>query len=79
MNKLEWVILTEDYGRPDAELIKSYLDAHDVDTEFIQDGLPQHAYPSPYTRVQIFVPPYQLERAQDLLRAAGWKIDPDDE
>ena len=77
MSEIKWVLLTDNYGRSEADIIKSYLGAQDIKVEFFLANIPQMPYST--NSVEIFVPDFQLERAQELLRATGWKIDPDDE
>jgi len=72
MGKLEWMKLADFLGRVDAEFIKSFLDAHDIDTEIIQEAYEQFTYGGPLGSAQIFVPDYQFDRARELLRESGW-------
>ena len=77
MSEIKWVVLTDDYGRSDAEFIKNYLGANDIAVEFFLEGIPQMPYS--ISSVRVCVPNYQLERAQEFLRYTGWKVDPDNE
>lgn len=70
MDELKWEILTEVQGRLEAEFIKSYLEAHDLDVELFQESVGHHIYPVTVDglgRVQIFVPKEQAKAARQLL------------
>jgi hypothetical protein len=70
MDELKWKILTEVQGRLEAEFIKSYLEAHDIDVELFQESVGHHIYPVTIDglgRVQIFVSKEQAEAARQLL------------
>ena len=70
MDELTWAKLTEVYGRMDAELIESYLEAHFIDVELFQVAVGHHIYPTTIDglgRVQIFVQKENLVEAQKLL------------
>lgn len=70
MDELTWVKLTEVYGRMDAELIESYLEAHGIDVELFQEAVGHHIYPTTIDglgRVQIFVQKENLAEAQKLM------------
>src|SRR3972149_6161100 len=58
MDELKWEMLAEVYGRMDAELIKSYLEAQGIEVELFQEAVGHHVYPTTLDgmgRVQIFV------------------------
>ena len=70
MDELTWTKLTEVYGRMDAELIESYLEAHGIDVELFQEAVGHHIYPTTIDglgRVQIFVQKENLVEAQKLM------------
>jgi len=70
MDELKWAKLTEIYGRMDAELIESYLEAHGIDVELFQEAVGHHIYPTTIdglARVQIFVEKENLHEAQKLI------------
>lgn len=72
MDKLTWELLTETSGRPQADLLKSYLEAQGVEVELFQEAVGHHIYPvmiDGLGRVQIFVPKSQLAQAKELLTA----------
>ena len=71
MDELKWEILTEVQGRMEAELIESFLEAHGVDTELVQESVGHSIYPVTINglgRVQIFTPKSESQVAHDLLR-----------
>ena len=70
MDELTWEVLTEVQGRLEAEFIKSFLEAQDIDVELFQESVGHHIYPVTVDglgRVQIFVPKEQAKAAQQLL------------
>lgn len=71
MEKLTWDLLTEVYGRGEGELIKSMLNANDIEVELFQEAAgSNYAYPTnvgEFARVQIFVPKNKLELARELI------------
>jgi hypothetical protein len=72
MDELKWEILTEVQGRLEAEFIKSYLEAQEIDVELFQESVGHHIYPVTVNglgRVQIFVPKEQAAEARQLLDA----------
>ncbi len=72
MDKLTWEMLTETNGRPQADLLKSYLEAEGVEVELFQEAVGHHIYPvmiDGLGRVQVFVPKEQFARAKELLAA----------
>ena len=71
MDELKWEILTEVQGRLEAEFIKSYLEAADIDVELFQESVGHHIYPVTIDglgRVQIFVSKEQAKEAKQLLK-----------
>lgn len=71
MEKLTWELLTEVHGRGESELIKSMLNAYDVEVELFQEAAGSNfAYPTgigEFARVQIFVPKIKFKLAKELL------------
>ena len=58
MDELKYELLAEVYGRMEAELIKSYFEAHEIDVELFQESIGQNIYPTSVDslgNVQIFV------------------------
>jgi hypothetical protein len=70
MSELKWELLEEVYGRLDAEVLKSFLEAEGIPVELFQESAGVYAYPvnvGEMGRVQIFVPKRDLEQARMLL------------
>ncbi len=70
MDQLTWAKLTEVYGRLDADLIQSYLEAEGIETELFQEAVGHHIYPTTIDglgKVQIFVRKENLEEARQLM------------
>jgi hypothetical protein len=70
MEELKWVKLTEVYGRMDADLIESYLEANGIDVELFQEAVGHHIYPTTIdglAKVQVFVARENLEGARKLI------------
>ncbi len=70
MDELKWERIADIQGRLDAELIESYLEAHGIDVELIQEALGRSVYPVTIDglgRVQVFVPQEKAEEARELL------------
>jgi hypothetical protein len=74
MEKLTWDLLTEVYGRGEGELIKSMLNANEIEVELFQEAAgSNYAYPTSvgeFARVQIFVPKSKFELARELLNTS---------
>jgi hypothetical protein len=71
MDEMTYGLLTEVYGRMEAELIKSYLEAHEIDVELFQESVGQNIYPTTIDmlgQVQIFVRKDKMDEALDLLK-----------
>jgi hypothetical protein len=71
MDELKYALLTETHGRMEAELIKSYLEAHEIDVELFQESIGQNIYPTTLDmlgRVQIFVRKDKVEEALELMK-----------
>ncbi len=69
MNDMKWEKLTEVYGRLEADVIKSYLEAEGVPVELFQEAVGQHAFPTTIDglgRVQLFVPKEKITQAREL-------------
>jgi hypothetical protein len=70
MDDLKYELLAEVYGRMEAELIKSYLEAHEIDVELFQESIGQNIYPTSVDtlgNVQIFVRKDKIKEALELL------------
>lgn len=71
MDKLKWELLTEVQGRLEADLIKSYLEAEEIEVELFQEAIGHHIYPVTIDglgRVQIFVSKENAIEARQLLQ-----------
>jgi hypothetical protein len=71
MDKLKYALLVEVYGRMEAELIKSYLEAHEIDVVLFQESIGQNIYPTTIDmlgNVQVFVEKDKMEEAATLLK-----------
>ena len=71
MSEMKYEMLAEIYGRMEAELIKSYLEAHEIDVELFQESVGQNVYPTTIDqlgKVQVFVKKENLEEARILLK-----------
>lgn len=70
MDELTWELLTVVYGRLEADVLKSYLEAEGVPTELFQEAVGHHIYPVTIDglgRVQVFVPKEKAAEAKQLL------------
>ena len=71
MSEMKYEMLAEIYGRMEADLIKSYLEAHEIDVELFQESIGQNIYPTTIDqlgKVQVFVKKENLEEARILLK-----------
>ena len=72
MEELKWEKLAEVYGRLEADVIKSYLEAEGVPVELFQESVGQSAFPTTIDglgRVQIFVPKEKAAEAAQAVRS----------
>ena len=69
MDKLTWEILTEVPGRPEAEFLKSYLEAQGIEVTLFQESVGQTMglTVNGLGTVQLFVPKEQAAEARQLL------------
>ncbi len=67
MDELKYEMLTEVYGSMEAELLKSYLEANEMDVMLFEEALTHDIAPVAFGRVQVFVEKEKLERARELL------------
>lgn len=70
MNDIKWMVLDETAGNTTAELIRSYLEAHEIPVMLSQEGVGHFGYPvnvGRIGRVQILIPIVNLEQAKQLL------------
>ncbi len=71
MDELTYETLVEVNGRLEAEMIESFLEAHGIDVELVQELIGHSAYPVTIDglgRVQIFVPKMKIFEARELLK-----------
>jgi hypothetical protein len=71
MDELTYENLVEVNGRLEGEMIESYLEAHGIDVELVQESIGHSAYPVTIDglgRVQIFVPKGKITEARELLK-----------
>ena len=71
MDELTYRKLTEVFGRLDAELIESLLEAQGIDVQLIQEAVGHSVYPVTVDGlgcVQLFVPKDKFVEAQEWLR-----------
>jgi hypothetical protein len=69
MDEMQWEKLADVYGRLEADVIKSFLEAEGVPVELFQEAVGRHIYPTTIDglgRVQLFVPKEKLEEARKL-------------
>lgn len=71
MDELKWELLTEVYGRAEADMLKAFLVGNGIeDVELFQEALGQDIYPTTLDilgRVQVFVQKEQAEDARKIL------------
>jgi hypothetical protein len=71
MDELTYEVLAEVFGRMEAELIESLLEAEGIDVELVQESVGHSVYPVAVDglgRVQIFVPKNKIEEAREWLK-----------
>jgi hypothetical protein len=71
MDQLTYEILTDVNGRLEAEMIESFLEAHGIDVELVQESIGHSAYPVTINglgHVQIFVPKSKIIEARELYK-----------
>ncbi len=72
MDEMKWEKLTEVYGRLEADIMKSFLEAEGIPVELFQEAVGHHIYPTTIDglgRVQLFVPKEKAKEARELLEA----------
>jgi len=72
MDEMKWEKLTDVYGRLEADVIKSYLEAEGVPVELFQESVGYSAFPTTIDglgRVQLFVPKEKAKEARELFKA----------
>jgi Putative prokaryotic signal transducing protein len=68
MDEMKWEKLADVYGRLEADMIKSYLEAEGVEVELFQEAIGQLIPTNldEFGRVQLFVPKEKIEEARKL-------------
>lgn len=72
MDELKWEKLTDVYGRLEADVLKSYLEAQGVPVELFQESVGYSSFPTTIDglgHVQLFVPKEKAKEARELLEA----------
>lgn len=72
MDRLKWKVVSETNSRLEAEFIKSYFEAQEIEVELVQESIGHTIYPvtvDGLARVQIFVPEDKIIEAKELLKA----------
>jgi hypothetical protein len=72
MTEMQWQKLTEVYGRMEADVLKSYLEACSIPVELFQEAVGHHAFPTTVNglaRVELFVPKEKADQAKEALAA----------
>jgi hypothetical protein len=78
MDQLKYEILVEVFGRLEAELIESYLEAQGIDVELVQESVGHSVYPVTVDglgRVQLFVPKDKIVEARRWLSTYQTGVD----
>jgi len=71
MEQLTYEKLVETFGRLEAEMIESLLEAEGIDVELVQEAVGHSIYPVTVDglgRVQIFVPKDKIREAREWLK-----------
>jgi len=71
MDEMKWEKLTEVYGRLEADMLKSFLEAEGVAVELFQEAVGHHIYPTTIDGlglVQMYTPKEQAAQARELLQ-----------
>jgi hypothetical protein len=82
MEKLKWKMLAEVYGRMEAEMIKSLLEAEGIPVELFQEGIGHHVFPVTVDglgKVQVFVPNKKITEAREWLHSYETGIEANDQ
>jgi hypothetical protein len=71
MDEMKWELLTELNGGPQADLLKSFLEAEGIEVQLFQESVGRHIYPvmvDGLARVQVFVSKKQAREARQILK-----------
>jgi hypothetical protein len=72
MSNIQWEKVTEVFGRLEAEMLKSFLEAEGVPVELFQEGAGQSAFAlnvGALGLVEVFVPTEKVVEARELIEA----------
>lgn len=75
MEDAKWMKFIEVIGRPEADLVESYFNAHGIQTQLIHEAYYQFDVGYTAGRVEILVPNYQVDEAKKLYEQSGWEFD----
>jgi len=67
MDELKWELLTEVLGQMEAELLKLYFQANDIEVEVFQEATTFNVTPVTFGRAQIYVEKTNAKKARKLL------------
>ena len=69
MEEIKWELLTEVLGQAEGEILKLYLQAHEIEVEVFEEATTSNVIPVTFGRVQVFVEKKKAEKARKLLDA----------
>ena len=75
MTESKWAKLIEVGNQMHADLVESYLKAHGIATELVQESYERTTFGFGLLGAQILVPNFQLKEAQKLYAKSGWNFD----
>ena len=67
MDELKYELLTEVLGQAEAEMLKLYFQAQEIEVELFEEATSSDVIPVTFGRVQIFVERKDMEQARKLL------------
>ncbi len=67
MDKIEWEELTEVLGSAEAELLKLYFQAHDIELQTFEEATSANVTPVTFGRVLVYVEKKNADEARQLL------------
>ena len=68
MDELKYELLTEVLGQAEAEMLKLYFQAQEIEVELFEEATSSDVIPVTFGRVQIFVERKDMEQARKLLK-----------
>jgi hypothetical protein len=78
MNKMKYAKIAT-VGRPEADVIESFLEAEGIDVELIQDSVARSSYAISFSPIQVFVPKDMVRQARELLKSFDIEPEKDEE